>query len=85
MKRIKHTLTERWYMWENARQAAMEDEEVDLYADSEKGQLAYVPREVEVDDEVSVAGQDQQSVESGPRKGWPVLPKSSPGGGEARV
>lgn len=31
MNAIKHTLTERWYTWENARVAAMEDGEVDLY------------------------------------------------------
>lgn len=44
MKAIKHTLTERWYAWENARVAAMEDEEVNLYADLEKGEPAYIPR-----------------------------------------
>jgi large subunit ribosomal protein L47 len=44
MKAIKHTLTERWYAWENARSAAMEDEEVDLYADPEKGEKAYLPK-----------------------------------------
>ena len=36
-------LTERWYAWENARVAAMEDEEIDLYADPEQGGQAYLP------------------------------------------
>ena len=27
---IKHTLTERWYAWEDARKLAMDDESVDL-------------------------------------------------------
>lgn len=44
MKAIRHCLTERWYAWENARVAGMEDEEVDLYADVEKGERAYLPR-----------------------------------------
>lgn len=30
MRAIKHTLTERWYAWENARQEAVNDPEVDL-------------------------------------------------------
>ena len=46
MKNIKICLTERWYSWEEARVAAMEDEEVDLYADPEKGQSAYLPKEL---------------------------------------
>ena len=44
-KAIKICLTERWYSWEEARIAAMEDEEVDLYADTEKGEPAYIPKE----------------------------------------
>lgn len=44
-KAIKQTLTQRWYAWENARVAAMEDEEVDLYADPEKGEPAYLPKD----------------------------------------
>ena len=50
MASIKHTLTERWYAWENARQVAMEDEEVNLYADSDRGEQAYLPKEPELDD-----------------------------------
>lgn len=43
-KAIKTCLTERWYSWEEARVAAMEDEEVDLYAGQEGG-TAYLPKE----------------------------------------
>jgi len=45
-KNIKICLTERWYSWEEARVAAMEDDEVDLYADPDKGQPAYLPKEL---------------------------------------
>ncbi|TKA61265.1 hypothetical protein B0A55_10990 [Friedmanniomyces simplex] len=45
MSGVRFVLTERWYAWENARVQGMEDEEVDLYADVEKGERAYVPRE----------------------------------------
>lgn len=45
-KNIKICLTERWYSWEEARVAAMEDEEVDLYANPDKGQSAYLPKEL---------------------------------------
>ncbi|KAM0718413.1 hypothetical protein Q7P37_005483 [Cladosporium fusiforme] len=44
-KNIKICLTQRWYSWEEARVAAMEDEEIDLYADADKGQSAYLPKE----------------------------------------
>ena len=43
MKAIKHTLTERWYAWDNARYAAMEDEEVNLYAAGTDEDPAYIP------------------------------------------
>ena len=49
MASIKHTLTERWYAWENARQVAMDDEEVNLYANSDKGEQAYLPKDPELD------------------------------------
>lgn len=42
-KAIRHVLTERWYAWENARYAAMDDPEVNLYADPEKGDQAFIP------------------------------------------
>lgn len=44
MKAIRATLVERWYAWENARIAAMEDEEVDLYADPSNGEQVYKPK-----------------------------------------
>lgn len=41
MKRIKFTLTERWYAWEEARWDAMADPAIDMYA--EDAQNAYNP------------------------------------------
>lgn len=54
MRSIKHTLTERWYAWENARQDAMQDEEINMYADLDKGERAYL-----------VQGEDDGSNDSG--------------------
>ena len=55
MKRIKFTLTERWYAWEEARWDAMADPAIDMYA--EDGQNAYDPSkevsEVEVCQQLS--------------------------------
>jgi len=51
MKNIKFVLTRRWYAWEDARDAAMDDEEVNLYADPDKGQPAYLPKSRETDDD----------------------------------
>ncbi|EME79503.1 uncharacterized protein MYCFIDRAFT_34427 [Pseudocercospora fijiensis CIRAD86] len=45
MKNIKYVLTERWYSWENARVAAMQDPEINMYADLDAGEPAYLPRE----------------------------------------
>lgn len=45
MKRIKYVLTERWYSWENARVAAMEDPEINMFADLDAGEAAYLPKE----------------------------------------
>jgi len=42
-KAIRHVLTERWYAWDNARWAAMEDPEVNLSANPELGEKAYTP------------------------------------------
>lgn len=44
MKSIKFVLTERFYTWENAREAAMQDEEIDMYADIDNGGVAYLPK-----------------------------------------
>ena len=43
MKAVRATLLERWYSWENARSAAMDDKEVNLYADPSKGEPVYKP------------------------------------------
>ncbi|KAM3419847.1 hypothetical protein BST61_g3176 [Cercospora zeina] len=53
MKNIKLVLTQRWYTWENAREAAMEDEEINMYADLDAGELAYLPKEEEYSEESS--------------------------------
>lgn len=45
MKAIKHTLTERWYTWDNARSEAMLDEEINMYADLDNGEVAYLRKE----------------------------------------
>ncbi|KAF7185969.1 54S ribosomal protein L4, mitochondrial [Pseudocercospora fuligena] len=45
MKSIKYVLTERWYSWENARVAAMQDPEINMYADLDAGEAAYLPKE----------------------------------------
>lgn len=45
MKAIKHTLTERWYTWDNARSEAMLDEEINMYADLDNGEVAYLRKD----------------------------------------
>lgn len=45
---IKHTLTERWYAWENARRLAINDPEVDLKANISQGEPAFIPDLLEV-------------------------------------
>lgn len=45
---IKHTLTERWYAWQEARKEAVQDPEVNLKANTSKGELAYSPKVLEV-------------------------------------
>jgi large subunit ribosomal protein L47 len=50
MKAIRHSLTERWYSWEEARKLAREDPEVDLSGDGP----AYNPNaleEVDIEEE----------------------------------
>ena len=44
--KIKHTLTERWYAWEDAWKVAEKDPEVDLKGDLDAP--AYQPRALEV-------------------------------------
>ena len=55
-KAIKRALTERWYAWENARVAAMEDPEIDLYA-GQAGEKAYFPRD-DADEVCSICPND---------------------------
>ncbi|KAK5138422.1 hypothetical protein LTR08_000008 [Meristemomyces frigidus] len=64
MKSVKHCLTERWYTWENARVAGMEDVEVDLTADLDRGEKAFLPRE---DGQVPVelGSEDDRRTDSG--------------------
>lgn len=50
MKAIKHTLTERWYAWDNARVEAMNDDEINMYADLDNGEPAFLPRNDEYED-----------------------------------
>ncbi|KAK5119660.1 hypothetical protein LTR85_007489 [Meristemomyces frigidus] len=64
MKGIRHCLTERWYAWENARVAGMEDGEVDLYADLERGEAAYLPRE-RGDEPVFLGSEDDARTDPG--------------------
>lgn len=45
MKAIKHTLTERWYTWDGARHEAMLDEEINMYADIDNGEVAYLRKD----------------------------------------
>ncbi|WPG99484.1 Putative ribosomal protein L47 [Acrodontium crateriforme] len=46
-RHIKLVLTERYYAWENARYAAMDDPEINMYANLEKGESVYTPSQVE--------------------------------------
>lgn len=54
MKAIKHTLTERWYAWDNARVEAMNDDEINMYADLDNGEPAFLPRNDEYEVGVSL-------------------------------
>jgi large subunit ribosomal protein L47 len=81
MKSIKHTLTERWYAWENARQAAMEDQEVNLYANANRGESAYQPKEPELDSLPAGDAQTSSEVSST----YTPPPPMATGRGEARV
>lgn len=78
MKAIRHTLIERWYAWENARQAALDDPEVDLSGQGE----AYNPQVVEDDmyEEASEETNPTTSAQSPAGKanaGQSTKPKSS--------
>ncbi|EME44021.1 hypothetical protein DOTSEDRAFT_53247 [Dothistroma septosporum NZE10] len=61
MKAIKHTLTERWYTWDSARVEAMNDDEINMYADLDNGEAAYLPKNDEYEDSQLVQQQGTQS------------------------
>ena len=97
-KNIKFVLTERFYAWENARVAAMDDPEVNLYADPDKGEPAYLPKpqmeEVRgrvmlillgansMQDIPDAVGSDGEQIE---RQGQMPLPDGIKPGSEARI
>ncbi|KAK4548158.1 hypothetical protein LTR36_010027 [Oleoguttula mirabilis] len=82
MKGVRHCLTERWYAWENARVAGMEDGEVDLYAEVERGEAAYLPRGEESVEPVSLGSEDDARTD--PSRTLPP-PNSASAASEARV
>lgn len=59
MRSIKHTLTERFYAWEDARRLAESDPEIDL---SGKGQ-AYTPGSFYEAEEAAAPGGENQATE----------------------
>lgn len=85
MRSIRYVLTERWYTWENARSAAMDDPEIDLYADPEKGEEVW--KQSEADDfeasEAEFEGDDKVARQPSAQT---ALPASDVGGAkELRV
>ncbi|CZT19491.1 related to 54S ribosomal protein L4, mitochondrial [Ramularia collo-cygni] len=64
MKAIKHTLTERWYTWDSARSEAMLDEEINMYADVDNGEIAYLRKEDDlvVDEQLSAPEGSEQAM-----------------------
>ena len=63
MKAIKATLTERWYAWDNARHEAMDDQEINMYADLDAGEAAYLPKDqVEPEDSLERREDSQESL-----------------------
>ncbi len=59
MKAIRHTLTERFYLWEDARKLAESDPEIDLGNTVE----AYKPRSYLEEEEAAVDGENQGTGE----------------------
>lgn len=90
MRAIKHVLTERYYVWEDARKLAAEDPEINLWA--EEGEPAYsgyvapgIPKlkpEPELEPEVVAEDQavEETSAEQGAvaADGGPVEGKTDP-------
>ncbi|KAK0268155.1 54S ribosomal protein L4 mitochondrial [Friedmanniomyces endolithicus] len=77
----RFVLTERWYSYENARVDGMDDEEVDLYADLERGERAYLPRD-EAEETLLPGGEGGESTEGTVSYVPPDVTRSP---GEARV
>ncbi|KAM0325516.1 hypothetical protein ACHAQA_007503 [Verticillium albo-atrum] len=76
MQRVKHVLTERYYLWEDAYDIARNDPEVDL---SGKGE-AYQPAYEEGEQDYLVAEPNEVTAE-----GAPVDPSTIPAGDKAPV
>ena len=63
MKSIKHTLTERWYLWEDARALAEKDPEIDL----SNVKTPFTPRDYfEPDNALGAANHGQPPEQSAP-------------------
>ncbi|QIX00933.1 hypothetical protein AMS68_006450 [Peltaster fructicola] len=61
-KAIKHALTERWYQFESARELAMGDPEINLYANHENGEPAYLPSQGDVFESIEDASARKEAV-----------------------
>ncbi|KXS99598.1 hypothetical protein AC578_2228 [Pseudocercospora eumusae] len=66
MKNIKYVLTERWYSWENARVAAMQDPEINMYADLDAGEAAYLPSKDSFEPEPQASADAEAQPEMSP-------------------
>ncbi|KAI3318637.1 MRP-L47-domain-containing protein [Xylariaceae sp. AK1471] len=63
MRSIKHALTERWYLWEDARKLAEKDPEVDL----SNTQSPFTPKDYLEEQEIALEGNNQdQPAEQAP-------------------
>lgn len=62
MRAIQHTLTERWYLWEDARKLAEKDPEIDLNNE----QHPFTPQDVYEHESAFVADDQAQTAEQAP-------------------
>ncbi|KAI1744143.1 mitochondrial 39-S ribosomal protein L47 (MRP-L47)-domain-containing protein [Xylaria scruposa] len=58
MRSIKHTLTERWYLWEDARKLAQKDPEIDL----NNVQSPFTPKDYLEENEITLDGNSQNAA-----------------------
>ena len=83
MKAIKHTLTERWYLWEDARTLAQSDPEVDLSGDgaaykpsgnyfTKEEEAAEAPAEAAETQGAGEEGQKPETASAGPAETTPA-------------